>query len=363
MIRILIIFIFLYNSIREMNSEEIYIQYRSMHQKLSDCTSRINMYIFKKLYNIEGNHFVTSRLKKIDSLAFNIEQGEIQPSSILQIKDIIGIRVICLSESKVKEIVSEIQKILSIVEIRDTKTKLGEDQFGYTSIHLIGKLTSKDSTNIRNDVSEDYTDILYEIQVRTFAQNIFADLSHKYSYKSGKYIPPEIKRSLFRIAALSEVIDSEINKFENEREKYILTYLPNDEESINIENIKLFFKKNLDAFRNIGLMEDYEGLINDLSHFGVKRISDLKRLYSKHFRQFRKLELRKLDSLIKVLGIDDDWIKEFKKHDYIFSRVGTIRGILNQEFQTEWIDYKREHIEKPALDILQQKIEKIVKKG
>jgi len=38
---------------------------------------------------------------------------------------------------------------------------------------------------------------------------------------------------------------------------------------------------------------------------------------------------------------------------------GTIRGIMNQEFKTEWQKYNEEHIQKPMWDKLRQMAENL----
>lgn len=330
-----------------MTNEEVYKQYNGIFKLLLACTSRVYMHLYKELQKHYPNAmpYMSSRTKDVESVAFKVEQMEIAPRSLIEIYDLIGIRIVCLTESIANEVANLIPKLLNIVDTKDTKIRLGEDQFGYSSIHLIGKLTKDDSNKIRNSEDEEFIGLKFEIQVRTFAQHIFADLSHKYSYKSGKYIPGNIKRPLFRIAALSETIDEEIGRFQEERKNYINQYSPDQKEQISIDNLKLFLSNKFEIFRNIENKEDYDGLVRDLNHFGIKTIGDLDQLINKHYKEFLRLEERDLSQMIEIAGKDNAMIQKFIESKYIYSYVGTVRGILNQEFKSEWVKHKRNTIE------------------
>lgn len=341
-----------------MTNEEVYKEYQDSFKHLLSCTSRVNMFLFKELQKIYPNEmpYISSRTKTVESVAFKVEQMINPPDSILKIHDVIGVRIVCLTETIVDEVSKLIPTWLNIIDIKNTKIRLGEDRFGYTSIHLIGELTIDDNNHIRQPDDVDFTGLKYEVQVRTFSQHIFADLSHKYSYKSGKFIPSNIKRPLFRIAALSETIDQEINRFEEERIKYIDNYTPDPEEQITLDNLKLYFNGKLEDFRNIDDKEDYDGLIRDLNHFGIKAIGDLDRLIDKHYADFLTFEKRRLEDMIEMAGKDNEFIQKFVQGNYIYSFVGVIRGILNQEFKTTWVNYKQDAIDKPMWELIRKMI-------
>ncbi len=342
-----------------MTNEEVYKEYNESFNHLLACTSSLNMFLFTELQKVYPNAmpYISSRTKTVNSVAFKVEQMENPPNSILRIHDLIGVRIVCLTESIVQEVANLIPTLLNIVDTKNTKIRLGEDQFGYTSIHLIGELTTGDSNRIRRSDVEDFNGLKHEIQVRTFAQHIFADLSHKYSYKSGKFILSRIKRPLFRIAALSETIDQEINRFEEERTEYINDYKPDPEEQITLDNLKLFLTGKLEEFRNIEEKEDYDGLLRDLIHFRIKDIGDLDQLIDKHYDEFVELEKRRLNQMIELAGEDNEFIAKFVEDNYIYSYAGTIRGILNQEFKTEWVKYKKDAIDRPMWQMIRDVIE------
>lgn len=172
---------------KKMTNEEVYKEYQDSFKHLLSCTSRVNMFLFKELQKIYPNEmpYISSRTKTVESVAFKVEQMINPPDSILKIHDVIGVRIVCLTETIVDEVSKLIPTWLNIIDIKNTKIRLGEDRFGYTSIHLIGELTIDDNNHIRQPDDVDFTGLKYEVQVRTFSQHIFADL---YFTR-----PPEVK--------------------------------------------------------------------------------------------------------------------------------------------------------------------------
>ena len=86
----------------------------------------------------------------------------------------------------------------------DKLVDLEVDQFGYRSVHLVNAVPEIIGGK---SVSALLKGFHIEIQVRTMAQNLWADISHSLGYKSPFMVPNEIKRRLYRLAALTEIID------------------------------------------------------------------------------------------------------------------------------------------------------------
>jgi len=304
--------------------------------------------------------FIESRVKTTNSVAYKVEQLKNPPKSIIDIHDIIGIRYICLTPKLVSEVVEIIKSEYNITKFYNTKTRLDETQFGYSSIHLIGEISKDDNQKINKKHEHDFTGLKYEIQVRTISEHIFAALSHKNSYKTDKYIKSEIKRPLFRIAALSEVIDNEIDNFEQARREHIESENLDPTDQINTENLELYLPKIIDAKRNTGSNEPYDDLVRDLYAFNIKSLDDLSKLVEKNFKEFRRLELKRLDVLkVKLKEKHNDNLKKLVDKNFLYGFTGTIRGIMNQEFKTEWQKYNEEHIQKPMWDKLRQMAENL----
>ncbi|MEP7128971.1 MAG: hypothetical protein ABI729_08890 [Chitinophagales bacterium] len=331
-----------------MDALEIYDEHKQNSAHYWSCATGISMFLTTKFYEDPNNNhpIISSRVKGASSVVYKIEHSKSPISSINELHDLIGLRLICISESIVEEISGRIQSWMNIIDIENTRTRLGENQFGYSSVHLIGQVDEALSEEIEKYRPGNYVGLYFEIQVRTMAQHIFADLSHKYSYKSGKYIPGEIKRPLYRIAALSEIMDNEINSFEEARAKYLEEYIPVPEDEINIDSLRILLKRKFEPFRDKQQMEDLDGLMKDLEHFKIKRITDLEILIDKHYKAYRQFEIKSLHDGIAKHGAPPG-IKDLVDNNYIHSLSGAVRGILQQEFKGEWDAYSVEHVQKP----------------
>jgi putative GTP pyrophosphokinase len=338
----------------EMNNEELYKEYNDNFKENLKIPGDIMMFLYREIQKeyADSMPYFDNRLKSWKSLMHKIENSDIKYESVHDMQDLIGVRIICLNKSAELEIVSLIKKLLKPFKTYDTQTRLSENEFGYSSIHVLGKINIETARKIDSANPTLYHNKKYEIQVRTMSEHIFSMLSHKFSYKSAKYIPSEIKRPLYRIAALTEIMDNEIRNFEEARTKYIEGFNATKSEEINIDNLQQFLKSKFKGNRDIGNNEDFEGLIKDLHHFNIKSIKDLNNLHKKNYSDFLKLEKKQLKYLETKAGKNNDFVVRFKKLGHIYSFVGAVRGILNQEFKSEWADYRIKAIDEPFFKFL-----------
>lgn len=304
----------------------------------------------------EGVPFVSARLKGWESLWNKIDSANWTYKSIYQMGDLIGIRIICLTNKEVALVVEILKESLSIHKEYDTKSRLGENEFGYSSLHLLGKISKEEASLIKIEDKDILEGKNYEIQVRTMASHIFSDLSHKYDYKSSKFVPSEIRRSLFRIAAMSEVLDTEIDNFNIARKNYLDNYIPEPEDQLNKDNIELFLNKKFNDRRDTKEMESYNDALIDLENFGIKSIADLSKLLDSNITEIIKQEKKETDYLIEKLGKEDSVVKQIIQQGFLFSNTGIIRSVLSQQFGAIWEKYRTENIDKKMLRELIEKI-------
>lgn len=287
-----------------MDKDDFYKEYHDNFKDNLKVPSDLHLYIhaiLMKQYK-EGVPFISARLKAWESLWNKIDCASWKYKSIYQMGDLIGIRIICLTNKEVAEVVEILKDNLTIHNEYDTKSRLGENEFGYSSIHLLGKITEEEASLIKNEDKHILEGKKYEIQVRTIASHIFSDLSHKYDYKSSKFIPSEIRRSLFRIAAMSEVLDTEIDNFNAARQEYLYNYTPEPDDQLNKDNIELFLNKKFNNKRDTKELESYNDALIDLENFGIKSIADLSKLLDSNMNEILKLEKKQTDYLIEKLG-------------------------------------------------------------
>jgi len=243
--------------------------------------------------------------------------------SILDIQDLCGLRFVLLFKrdiSKVKEIISQNFKVLKQY---DTHDRLGSDQFGYSSFHMIIQMPESWFTipTLKN-----FKELKAEIQIRTMAQHTWAAASHILQYKTDDNVPKAILRSVYRVSAILETVDIEFERFLEEREEYLakLNSLSADEISeytLNVNSLEKILDENL-PLKNKDAEEEYSDLLDDLKIFDITKSNELVEIINKHKSAI-------LDHDIK-LGMNE----EGKEH--YFNHSGLLRYCLKLENPTKW---------------------------
>ncbi len=194
------------------------------------------------------------------------------------ITDLIGVRAVCYYSDDLVSIKSKLKKHFKVVETTDKTSLLEktENQFGYKGLHLQLKLRKK--RGVDKNI-EDYSSIVFELQIRTVIQDAWSILDHKIKYK--KSIPHNLKRRINRLSALFEIADEEFLSIKKE----IL-----QEEKIIYDRLRK--KRSLDT--NLAL---------DVFRF----------LYiaKKHFPDYKFIEY-KVDNFVQEILIHKT---DFKEHD------------------------------------------------
>jgi len=121
--------------------------------------------------------------------------------------DLIGIRVVCLYEDEVRQIVDKIKDVFDCVEEHfSDKYMLNDEEperFGYRAIHCVGRLGVE---RRRLGEYKEFPDVLFEIQVRTIIQDAWANLAHKVYHAPP---PSAVRRKIAVVAAILELADRE----------------------------------------------------------------------------------------------------------------------------------------------------------
>lgn len=264
--------------------------------ELGDVVSRILKDITSQnetMYILAIEH----RVKEEKSLAGKLELKGDKYSSLADITDILGCRIICFFADDVDNIAKAIEEQFEIdwENSVDKRAVIGAETFGYLSLHYICSLP----------FGKGYPDNIcgkkFEIQIRTTLQHTWAVIDHDLGYKSEFGIPRAVKRGFSQVAGLLEVADE---KFVNLRDE-IFAYgdevrekiTNNEADSLAIDNVSLneYMKRNkqMRAFLEslADLCEDCE--INDIEA-GV------------YIEQLRFLDVRTLGDLSAMLENNRD---------------------------------------------------------
>jgi putative GTP pyrophosphokinase len=125
------------------------------------------------------------------------------------ISDLIGLRIVCLYEDDIERIGAILRSEFDVLDVTDKISTLEntEGLFGYKGLHFDLKLK-----NPRLELPEygAYSDLRFEVQVRTIVQDSWSVLDHKIKYK--KSIPNHLKRRINTLAALFELADREFRQ-------------------------------------------------------------------------------------------------------------------------------------------------------
>ncbi|MFD9051768.1 hypothetical protein [Streptomyces zaomyceticus] len=147
---------------------------------------------------------VTSRAKEISSFNTKVfQRGYADPWK--QVTDKAGIRVVVPHRGQLDPALEVIKESLEVIEVQDHRDTADVDRLQYPRLHIQAVVVDRE---------EDPDGIPYEceIQLRTEAVDLWSRMSHKLLYKPGIAPPPDVSRSLYRLIALVELYDLEVER-------------------------------------------------------------------------------------------------------------------------------------------------------
>jgi putative GTP pyrophosphokinase len=220
------------------------------------------------------------RIKGWESLSRSLDRKSRVLRHVLELNDLLGIRVVLQFPTHVKRVCELIEHNFDVIGRSDTSDRLGEDRFGYASIHFVVTLPASWQSLPGFQGMEGHR---AEIQVRTTAQHIWAAASHKLQYKQEASVPPPIRRAFARVAAILEIVDLELERVLEQRADYVssIPALP-PATPLNVDLLQMVLDSVWPWENKKEGAEDYAGLLRQLNDRDVTKRGELESLLHRH---------------------------------------------------------------------------------
>lgn len=186
-------------------------------------------------------HSVTSRTKGLESLAEKVARPGKKYTTLEEITDLVGVRVIARFADDVDEIAHILREEFAVDADRsvDKRAEREEHSFGYQSLHLVGQLCETRSGLAEYSV---FGGLNAEFQVRSILQHSWAEIEHDLGYKSSAGVPRPIRRRFARLSALLELADDEFARVRDELADYskrVEAIVLDEPETVGVDTIAL----------------------------------------------------------------------------------------------------------------------------
>ena len=201
-------------------NQSILASFDDQHFLFGDFTGRLKELVAQLLdQNNIDFHEITSRVKERQSLERKLRGADGTYSSLNDVTDICGVRIITHFADTVYEVAKVIESEFAIdyPNSVDKGAQLDPDRFGYISFHFVVKLPEP---RLQLTEYKRYSKCHAEIQIRSLLQHTWAQIEHDLGYNSAQAVPKDIRRRFSRLAGLLEIADSEFEEIRDELKRY-----------------------------------------------------------------------------------------------------------------------------------------------
>ena len=193
---------------RSLQDQKYQLRCRAAIDLLTAKLNMINADLSRKKRHVVINQ-ISSRVKTAESIYTKLIRKGLEPdfdTARAELKDLIGIRVVCPFEDEVYEVADRLKAQGDVQIIREKDYIKNPKPSGYRSLHLIVQVpiflqNEKKMVNV-------------EVQFRTIAMDFWASLDHKMRYK--KELPDEeveiLQEELYDCAKQSAALDERMQR-------------------------------------------------------------------------------------------------------------------------------------------------------
>jgi ppGpp synthetase/RelA/SpoT-type nucleotidyltranferase len=192
-----------------LTAHDAYRRYRQERPRIEEAAELTAAYIRRRAARRHLSCQVTCRAKEVSSFIKKAYRKTEYTDPWKQITDKAGIRLVVPYSSLLDEALDLVTGDgFTCIRVEDDREKPGsEDRLEYPRLHV----------QIRAHgewLDPDGAPYECEVQIRTEAADVWARMSHSLMYKPGATtdIPSDVRRSLYRLIALVELYDSEVER-------------------------------------------------------------------------------------------------------------------------------------------------------
>ena len=185
--------------------EEAFQRYQRERPQIEEAVEATKTRLEEHLARRRVTCQVSARAKEVSSFQTKVYRKN-YTDPWKQITDKAGVRVVVPHGGLLDPALDEVKRCLDVVEVQDDRHAPGhEDRLRYPRLHI-------QAIMVGNKADPDGTPYECEIQLRTEAVDLWSRMSHKLLYKPGAAPPADVSRSLYRLIALVELFDLEVQR-------------------------------------------------------------------------------------------------------------------------------------------------------
>lgn len=224
-----------------------------------------------------------------------------------QIEDQLGFRIVTYLRRDVQNISSLIVREFAVISTEDKAMHLlATKRFGYQSVHHVMKLRSDRASMLEN---RRFSNIRFELQIRTILQDAWAEIEHNVGYKP-QYEKPDVtlERRFLSLAGVLEMVDAEFERIKDDAatsRAQVHKDFESDAEDVKItaNSLELLISTRLgDGDLDKDVLITTADVVNA---FGYPSIASLNSVIDKHqqSRAFKRLAIEYPDPVMRLYGI------------------------------------------------------------
>lgn len=299
-------------------------EYEKVFKSYQEFSSMLEIYFKKACQSAIPQAIVQTRTKTLSSFAEKaIRKADTYPDPINQFGDLCGARIIVHTLEQVRWVNEFIEKNFEIIEKEDVQKRLGNNQFGYLSMHYNVTIKPHFKYGISNKLLKTISGKKAEIQVKTILQHAWSDILHDRTYKGKAELPEDIKRNAAILAALMEEGDEKFERVVERIDNYSLNftaYMTKEEITNEIETLTRLLELEPSNGNKISTALKLAKLTS-LANQDYKKVEELLLPYENtpcHERPYLMLELGLAHC---KLNRTNPGSKEYKKGQELFRKV------------------------------------------